>query len=420
MFIRENNISIILDHWTSSQTKSFIGLVAFWINESFDFNVKLLDFKEQSNHEALFTSTMVDDILEDFAITDSVGGVVGDATNSMISAINLIVGNTNRRMHLCTNHVFQRAMVVSYENVGAISESIQRIKRIVKFIKNSPKFLSLLCDTVVNGVRGSSPVIMNKTRWNSLKLMLDSVKDQLYMINSALILYKRNFHHDQNVQALPSFNEFDFHFIQVISPVLAYFNDWNLLWQENTTSISYLIPSYNDIHRDIHNWNYADLCPEVQQFCNYLWNQFGERITRHYKENNSWKNQYIIAAFLSASSIVSLRRDPNFTDYENIFKTFVESIQPQQPQQPQQESTAQPQNGRRRLSGTDQEEVVNDVKKELNDYLKEQISNCKEPVDDLKWWKDHSSLYPTLATLARKYLAIPISSASVETLFCNR
>ena len=35
------------------------GVVVFWINQGFEFNVKLLDFKEQSNHEAIFTKTMI-------------------------------------------------------------------------------------------------------------------------------------------------------------------------------------------------------------------------------------------------------------------------------------------------------------------------------------------------------------------------
>ncbi|EFN84807.1 Zinc finger BED domain-containing protein 1, partial [Harpegnathos saltator] len=37
--------------------------------------------------------------------------------------------------------------------------------------------------------------------------------------------------------------------------------------------------------------------------------------------------------------------------------------------------------------------------------------------DPLKWWKAHENLYPTIAALAKIYLAIPASSASSERVF---
>ena len=35
----------------------------------------------------------------------------------------------------------------------------------------------------------------------------------------------------------------------------------------------------------------------------------------------------------------------------------------------------------------------------------------------LKWWKEHAALFPYLSQLARRYLAMPATSASVERLF---
>ena len=37
--------------------------------------------------------------------------------------------------------------------------------------------------------------------------------------------------------------------------------------------------------------------------------------------------------------------------------------------------------------------------------------------DVLEWWKLNSDEYPTLARIARDYLAIPATSASVERVF---
>ena len=35
----------------------------------------------------------------------------------------------------------------------------------------------------------------------------------------------------------------------------------------------------------------------------------------------------------------------------------------------------------------------------------------------LKWWKEHAALFPYLSQVARRYLAMPATSASVERLF---
>lgn len=37
--------------------------------------------------------------------------------------------------------------------------------------------------------------------------------------------------------------------------------------------------------------------------------------------------------------------------------------------------------------------------------------------DPLKWWKQNSALYPVLAELAQKYLAVPASQCTTERAF---
>ena len=54
----------------------------------------------------------------------------------------------------------------------------------------------------------------------------------------------------------------------------------------------------------------------------------------------------------------------------------------------------------------------NNSHNELNSYF----NSTPEPgtINVLKWWKSHESNYPTLAKMARNYLAIPATSAPVE------
>lgn len=54
------------------------------------------------------------------------------------------------------------------------------------------------------------------------------------------------------------------------------------------------------------------------------------------------------------------------------------------------------------------------VKMEVSQYL---LEPCFDGIDPLKYWKENTDKYPTLAKLARTYLTVPATSAPVERLF---
>ena len=45
------------------------------------------------------------------------------------------------------------------------------------------------------------------------------------------------------------------------------------------------------------------------------------------------------------------------------------------------------------------------------------VIDANSPIDPLAWCKMHDGQFPTIAKLARKYLAIPVSSAPSERVF---
>ena len=56
------------------------------------------------------------------------------------------------------------------------------------------------------------------------------------------------------------------------------------------------------------------------------------------------------------------------------------------------------------------------VDKELDKYMKEDETDFRKD-DPLLWWKEREMLYPLVAKLAKKYLAIPASTAPSERVF---
>ena len=45
------------------------------------------------------------------------------------------------------------------------------------------------------------------------------------------------------------------------------------------------------------------------------------------------------------------------------------------------------------------------------------VIDANSPIDPLAWWKMYDGQFPPIAKLARKYLAIPASSAPSERVF---
>lgn len=57
------------------------------------------------------------------------------------------------------------------------------------------------------------------------------------------------------------------------------------------------------------------------------------------------------------------------------------------------------------------------IEEEFQSYLRVPAIDAEDNV--LKWWQQHEGRFPRLAKMARQYLAVPASSASVERLFSS-
>jgi hypothetical protein len=69
----------------------------------------MLDFSRNSNHCADWTCWSVEDILHDYGVGPKLAGVVGDATNSMVSTLKQVAATQERALNsVCFAHVFQR------------------------------------------------------------------------------------------------------------------------------------------------------------------------------------------------------------------------------------------------------------------------------------------------------------------------
>ena len=67
--------------------------------------------------------------------------------------------------------------------------------------------------------------------------------------------------------------------------------------------------------------------------------------------------------------------------------------------------------------------MITNVKDELTRYREMPLlpvqDDAGNDTDPFEWWRQHRSLFPQLASLARHYLAIPATSVPSERLFSD-
>lgn len=61
--------------------------------------------------------------------------------------------------------------------------------------------------------------------------------------------------------------------------------------------------------------------------------------------------------------------------------------------------------------------LTDDWRKEVNMYLNSKRADKNTNI--LMWWKDHSAMYPSSATMARDFLSTPATSVPAERLFSS-
>lgn len=185
--------SLILDHWSSSDHKSYIGIILDYLTPKFEYKSKLIDFEVVDNHEAVYTYDMINAQLQEFNLRTKLGGIIGDSTASMKKTLEITAKETKAFPHLCFAHIFQLCIneaLDASDNVPLV-KALGELKKIVDFTRNSPKFLLFLKKRILEKENNfNTPKKANKTRWDSTFLMLESTVFSLDYYNDALEVYR--------------------------------------------------------------------------------------------------------------------------------------------------------------------------------------------------------------------------------------
>lgn len=341
----------------------------------------------------------------------------------------------------CVAHALHNCVMSSFKSNEQLQLLLTKCRSLVLFFHSSAKMTQVLMGSQKQDDEDAKPVAVIldvKTRWNST----------LYMLRRLAIL--RN-----HIEAVP--NQLERYFAdnksaEKLRNLLLRTSDWNQI----ATLIELLKPFEVLTHKfsSSRHGLAAHIGPETVGLLRELRatppavhdlpalarnaiEQFGSALKREVKARIQESKDFALSTALHPTYnnlwiydqhqafrddvLARLRRE-----YEEIFFNNRIPSSPSAPQQPvasfgsSELSTETPETGlkallkRRRLDRENSETLdANESTIELNRYLALEVDD----VDPYLWWRENREKFPTLAVLARKYLAVPATSVASERIF---
>ena len=403
--------SLILDHWTSSDSKNYVGIVVVFITNKFCIQTKMIDFHMVEEHGAIYTHEMLKNIAKEFRIYSKLSGSVGDSTSSMLNTLELTAKDSNSFKHVCLCHVFQLAINAALDDTDndPIYRVLQKLKKMVNFVRASAKFIYFATARANDkGIQFLVPKKDNPTRWDSKFLMIESVALQIDELNLALEEFST-----KEKKKVTLFDDEEKQVISTLYKKLGMFRNVTIQGQDQDRSIGSLIPIYCYIN------TCCSLCNEskksyVRKLAMVIRQEFDLRVNRHYKSNGIWKIEYIVSAFLEQSSKQFIKTLDDYGELENAFRGFVNintSFNPRVPPNLKFPCKKLPSlsfdqmlrgvNNHLELAVYDEEQHTTAELSELTVYL---ADHSYQDLKNLAWWNRRKNPLPLFSQICSKVL----------------
>nr|XP_054604938.1 E3 SUMO-protein ligase ZBED1-like [Nothobranchius furzeri] len=431
-----SKISFTTDAWTSLVTESYLGVTCHFINDNWDlhsFNLTTLPVEERHTAENL--ASWVEKVAEKFHISlHNVLAIVHDTASNMVAALHILEEKFGVVSYRCAGHTLQ--LVVNHALTDPkIDKALSAARGLVKHIKKSePASIKLKEKQKQMGTAEHKLIQDVAVRWNSSYYMIEGLLEQRWPVVATLSDPEVT---QRGKQYLDLKNDQWILLGELKEVLKPYEQATNVLSGQSYVTASVLPPLLKGLLKSTQNKSFDSAAVNIFQ------NSAEEEIMSRWQPEISafqedGKNVSLIAAALDPRF-----RKLKFLSPEDALKLQVRvqkdalDLKREQRSQLQQatvgqEASASPPTKKRSvldtLLGTDsEEEDCNEnidqggdgenetVRKEVLLYFGE--APIPRDNDPLTWWKNNATRFPTLATLAKSYLAVPATSTPSERLF---
>ncbi|XP_055959716.1 zinc finger BED domain-containing protein RICESLEEPER 2-like [Mercurialis annua] len=444
MKFNTQRVSLTSDAWTSNQRINYMCVTAHFIDTEWKLHKKIISFVPCSRHKGEYLSKALETCLQEWGLKNIFTVTLDNAENntaamSFFMKKMLTWGCSPARCkfaHMrCIAHILNLVVSDGLKESGA---SVQKVRGVVRYIKNSPLRLSKFkeCKKTCELECKRSLCLDVPTRWNSTYLMLNTA-----------CLYQKVFEEYEETESsfkkdlgdsVPGF--LDWEHVRELCGMLECFYKMTL-----RISGSLYVTSNNHFNE------ISDLCTILQDWTrsdDVSLRSMGSKMKQ--KFDKYWGDPIVMNKLIFFANILDPRDRILYLEYtlthmygvqegKFLFSGLMDDLlalfndyELQHKKEKaigggQTSVSSEHVGGLSQANSVLKERYLQEMKEtggvggtkksELDLYLGEAVVANEENFDILRWWKLNSERLPVLSKMARDILAVPVSTVASESAF---
>uniref|UniRef100_A0A8C6Y3D1 BED-type domain-containing protein n=1 Tax=Naja naja TaxID=35670 RepID=A0A8C6Y3D1_NAJNA len=397
------SIVLCAEFWLSHPNQRYLTIVTNFIDGEWRRARCILE--TQQVHENKAESNLGDRlyaVLTDFGLSNkSVFCMMHDSLQDLeanSSHLKCIYGWTSL---CCAAHLLHLCVKAGLE-VEQVQEALTAARSIVRYFQQDAKATCSL-NSKLEAINKTKLKLVTDTgaRWITTIEMCECLLDLKWAIMSVLE------EHPKGPSVVQNLADHQWKLLQDLVPVMRTLKiATSFLREEQNFSISSLMPCIHGIITAI-----GQQSEEASGIIKMVISNIRGELTQRWgilEENKLLESPAVIASFL----------DPRFKEMRFLspnLRTEVNEAAGQLAAHKERSASGQSQSMYDILLGKDPTESMPEIHQQLENYIVEPL--CKRSTNPLDWWKSNEHRFPSVARLARQYLAIPATVVPPDQAF---